>query len=56
MAICEGEPMNQDQLWYTIGTLADHPTNQSQLGYIIGALADHPNELELAGVHDMSSG
>ena len=28
MAICEGEPMNQDQLWYTIGTLADHPTNQ----------------------------
>ena len=43
--------MDQSQLGYTIGSLADHPTNQGQLGYMIGALADHPSEPELAGLY-----
>ena len=43
--------MDQSQLGYTIGSLADHPVNQGQLGYMIGALADHPSEQELAGLY-----
>jgi len=48
--------MNQGQLGYTIGALADHPNRAELAGNIIGALADHPNEPELAGVYNRNPG